>query len=176
VYEDLDGKVYQNDLYKRNRGIFFCKSKYFEAKNREEVIKDIKTLDYSNFVYLEDLKTLDFSYEDKMSCSVSEIKYSPNKIIYRYVANSDGILTFPEAYDKDWSVTVNGKKTDLLRTNLIFRGVGIKEGKGEIVFKYRISKFYQILVFVGLLALMFLVSLYVYSKKFKKNDMEKNPI
>ncbi len=172
VYENLDGKVYQNDLYKRNRGIFFCKPKYFKAENREEVLKDIKSLDYSSSVYLEDQKMLNLDFKSKMSCSVSEVKFSPNKIIYRYVANSDGILTFPEAYQKGWSVTVNGKKTDLLKTNLVFRGVGIREGKGEIVFSYRISLFFKILVIVGLLSFVFLVILYVYSNKNKKERLD----
>ena len=107
-----------------------------------------------------------------MSCSVSDIKYTPNKIIYRYQSNSDGILTFPEAYHKGWSVAVNGKKTDLLKTNLVFRGVGIQEGKGEIVFTYHISMFFKILVIVGSLSFISLVCLFFFSNKIKKNDRE----
>lgn len=176
VYDALDGKIYQNNLYKKNRGIFFCKPKYFKAENREEVLRDIKTMDYSNFVYLEDQKRLKLNYKDNMLCSLSDIKYTPNKIVYRYQSNSDGILTFPEAFHEGWSVSVNGKKTDLLKTNLVFRGVGIQEGKGEIVFTYHISIFFKILVIVGLLAFISLVILFTFLNKGKKDDKEHKPL
>ncbi|MFC2166792.1 YfhO family protein [Acidobacteriota bacterium] len=172
VYENLDGKVYQNNLYMRYRGIFFCKPKYFKAENRELVLKDIKTMDYSSYVYLEDQKKLDLNYTDDMSCTVFNIKYSPNKVIYRYQSNSDGILTFPDAYHQDWSVTINGKKTDVLKTNFVFRGVGIKEGNGEIVFTYHRSKFFIVLIILGLISFICLVSLYFYSNKNKRKKNE----
>lgn len=165
VYDALDGKIYQNNLYKGNRGIFFCKPKYFKTENREEVLKDIKTMDYSSYVYLEDQKRLKLNYKDNMLCAVHTVQYTPNKIIYRYQSNSDGILTFPEAYHEGWSVTVDGKKTALLKTNLVFRGVGIKEGEGEIVFTYHISIFFKILIIIGLLSFISLVSLYFFSNK-----------
>lgn len=168
VYSSLDGKVYENNLYEKSKGIFFCKLKYFMPENKEEIIKKVRTMDYSRYVYIEGDKKLSLNYKDGMSCSIRVMAYTPNKIIYRYRANSDGILTFPEAYDRDWSVTVNGKKREVLRTNLIFRGVAVKEGKGEIVFQFQVSTRFKILVLVGFISFLSLLSLCILSERLNK--------
>jgi len=167
VYDRLDGKVYRNRLYKKNKGIFFCKPKYFKPEEKKEVIKSVKSMDYSRYVYIENDKKINLNYKDNMSYNINYMEYTPNKVIYRYQANSDGILTFPEAFDEGWSVTVNGEKTEVLKTNLIFRGVSIKEGKGIIVFTYHISQLFKILISVGLISLVSLISLYLFSVKLK---------
>jgi len=168
VYRRVDGKVYRNNLYRKDEGIFFCKPKYFNPEEKGEVIRKIKSIDYTKDVYIEKDKKLDLNYKDNMSCTVKIVEYTPNKVIYRYRANSDGILTFPEAYDKDWSVAVDGKKAEVLETNLIFRGVALKKGSGLIVFEYHAPKLYKTLGLVGLVALLLLVSLYLILNKSKK--------
>jgi len=174
VYNNLDGKVYENILYKKRKGIFFGRPKYFDTNKKDEVIKDIKSMDYSRYVYIERRKKIDLNclnYKDNMSCDIDIIKYTPNEVVYKYKANSDGLLTFPEAYDKSWSVTVNRKKTKVLRTNLIFRGVAIRKGKGLIVFKYHIPKNFKIFVLIGLIALICLIILYNSSVQRSKNSI-----
>lgn len=168
VYSNLDGKVYQNNLYKRNKGIFFCKPEYFMSEDKEDIIGKVRTMEYSRYVYIENDKKLRLMHKDRMSCSIRIMAYTPNKIIYRYRANSDGILTYPEAYDRGWSVTVNGKKRKVLRTNLIFRGVAVKEGEGEIVFQFQVSTRFKILVLIGFISLLSLLSLYILSKRLNR--------
>ena len=170
VYSNIDGKVYKNDLYKKNRGIFFCKPKYYRPEEKKEVIKDIKSMDYSKYVYIEEDKKISLDYKDNMVCSINRIEYTPNKVIYQYRANSGGILTFPEAFNEDWSVTVNGRKAEVLKTNIIFRGVAIERGEGEILFKFHVSKAYKILLLVGLISFLSLTSLYLFSVKFEKQN------
>jgi hypothetical protein len=168
VYKNLDGQVFENTLYRKNRGIFLCKPKYFTPENKTKILKDIKDMDYQSHVYLAEDEKLGLDYEDNMSCSLRVVSYTPNKVVYSYRTNSDGILTFPEAFDKGWSVAVNGEKKDVLRTNLIFRGVAVKRGKGNIVFTYHISKPFVILVSIGLAAFILLVVLYILSEKFRR--------
>jgi len=168
VYSRLDGKVYRNNLYNKEKGIFFCRPEYFGPEEKEEVLGKIKSMDYSRYVFIEKGGELNLDYKDNMSCMINIAEYTPNRVIYRYRTNSDGILTFPEAYDKDWSVAVNGKKAEVLETNLIFRGVALEEGKGRIVFEYHAPKLYQMLGLVGLVALLFLVSMYLILNKSKK--------
>lgn len=172
VYNNLDGKVYENRLFKRHKGIFFCKPKYFEPENREKVIENIKSMDYSEYVYIEGDKEINLNYKDNMSCVVRIREYTPNRVTYRYQANSDGILTFPEEFDSGWSVMVNGKKAEVLQTNLIFRGVAIKEGKGDIIFRYHVSDIFKILVLIGLISFLTLVSLYLFFDKFRKKAIK----
>lgn len=168
VYDELDGKVYENRIYEENQGIFFGRPKYFDSEEKKEVIKNVKSMDYSRYVFMEDDKKINLNYADNMACDINCIEYTPNKVVYRYQANSDGILTFPEAFDAGWSVTVNGKETEVLRTNLIFRGVAIREGEGVIIFTYHISNLFKILISVGLISLLSLIGLYLYSDKLKK--------
>lgn len=175
VYQNRDGQVYRNNLYMKHRGIFFCRPKYYRAENRDEVLANVKRMDYSSYVFLEEGQALELDYKDNMTCDVYAIHYTPNKVIYRFSSNSDGILTFPEAYHEGWSVTVNGKKADVLRTNLLFRGVAIKEGKGEIVFTYRVPRLFLILIFVSALALACLYSQYAFSQKIRKNRRKPRP-
>ncbi len=168
VYSRRDGKIYRNNLYRKDEGIFFCKPKYYDPEEKENVLKEIKSMDYTRYVYIEKDKKINLSYKDNMSCMVKIVEYTPNTVIYRYQANSDGILTFPEAYEKDWSVTINGDKDEVLETNLIFRGVAIKEGSGRIVFQYHAPKLYKLLGLAGLVALLFLISLYLFFDRIKK--------
>jgi len=163
VYNSLDGKVYENILYQKTKGIFFCKPKYFEPHNKNEVIRYIKSMDYSRYVYIDSEKKIDLNYKDNMSCYIDIVRYTPNEVVYKYKAKSDGILTFPEAYDKSWSVIVNRKKTEVLRTNLIFRGVAIRKGKGLIIFRYHIPKDFKIFGLIGLISLLSLLAIYIFS-------------
>ena len=167
VYDNLDGKVYENRLYRKSRGIFFGRPKFFRLEDREEVIESIKSMDYSKYVYIEGDGGMDLMYSDPISCSVRIIEYTPNRVIYRYQASSDGILTFSEEYDRGWSVTVDGRKSEVLKTNLIFRGVAVRKGKGEIIFRYHVSKVFKILVWIGLTALLTLVGLYLFSDRIR---------
>jgi len=168
VYNQLDGKVYENSLHKKNRGIFFCEPEYFKPEDKDVIIRKIRSMEYSKQVYVEESQKLNLNCRPNMRCRIRVAAYTPNKIIYRYEANSDGILTFPEAYDQGWAVTVNGRKREVLKTNLIFRGVAIKKGKGLIVFTYHVSKIFIMSAFVGLGSLLLLIGLYVYSDRLKK--------
>jgi len=164
VYNRVDGKVYRNDLYKKNRGIFFGVPKYYRPEEKEKILGDIKSMDYSNYVYLPSDNKVDLNPKENISCTVSILQYTPNKVVYRYHSNSDGILTFPEAFDSGWSATINGKKARVLKTNLIFRGVAVKRGKGVIVFQYHISKLFKLSLLAGLMALLLLVGLYLFHR------------
>jgi len=174
VYSNLDGKVYENKLYNKTFGIYFGKPLYYRPEEKQEVIKKIKSIDYTEYVYLAEDYKLSLKDNDNMGFSISVLEYTPNKIVYKYQAPSQGIITFPEAYDDGWSVTVRGQKAQVLQTNLIFRGVAVNKGKGLIVFRYHISKIYKISVLVALMSLIFLIGIFFFYDKFQrtKNCME----
>ncbi len=168
VYSNLDGRVYENKLYKKNFGIFFGKPLYYKPEEKKEIIKSVKSMDYTKNVYLAENNELNLKNDSDMSFSITTLDYTPNKIVYRYRANSEGVITFPEAYDDGWSVTVRGQRAQVLQTNLIFRGVAVKKGEGLIIFEYHISKLYKISVLVGLISLTFLMCLFFFYDKVKR--------
>lgn len=169
VYNQADGKVYRNEFYRKNKGIFMGTPQFYDPQKPNEVIKEIKGMEPQKCVYLEKGVNINLDSQKGLSCDVDIINYSPNKVVYRYQAQSDGILTFPESFDDGWSVTVNGERRKGLRTNLIFRGVVVKEGRGEIVFRYQVPLHYKILVLAGIAFLISLVSLYFLQRKSEKS-------
>jgi len=48
-----------------------------------------------------------------------------------------GVLVLAEAFDPGWTVTVDGGKAELLRANVLFRGVRLPEGRHLVRFEYR---------------------------------------
>jgi len=64
-------------------------------------------------------------------------KYGRTEIVLRVQAPEPGVVVLADAYDKDWHVSVNGGKKDVLRCNYLFRGVRVEEGDQRIVFTYR---------------------------------------
>lgn len=173
VYDDVDGKVYENILVRKHNGIFFGRPKYYGPEEKISVLKDLKSLDYTQHVYVERGQEFDLEYGDDLTSSVRVVEYTPNRIIYRYRARSDGILTFPEAFDRDWSATVNGQPADVLRTNLVFRGIALKKGRGEIVFRFHTSSRFKLLVLFGVVLLAVLIMLYLVMKKHESRIEER---
>ncbi len=64
-------------------------------------------------------------------------KYKPTLIRVAVNAPTDGVLVVNDAYHKDWKVTVDGESAQLLRCNVVMRGVGVPMGQHEVVFRYR---------------------------------------
>jgi len=53
------------------------------------------------------------------------------------VATAEGYLVLVEAFDAGWSATVDGRPTEVLRANVLFRGVRVPPGRHSVVFEYR---------------------------------------
>lgn len=67
--------------------------------------------------------------------TVSVKKYSENEVILETDNEGDGFLVQMDAYYPTWTVSIDGKKTLLLRTNFAFRGVVVPKGKHTVIFK-----------------------------------------
>jgi hypothetical protein len=64
------------------------------------------------------------------------VSYEPERIEIDASANSDGFLVLNDPYASGWNAYVDGKQTDILRTNHAFRGIELPAGQHEVVFKY----------------------------------------
>jgi hypothetical protein len=87
------------------------------------------------------------------------VHYSPNQIII--VAEGPGLLVVTDPWYPGWTVRVDGLSVPLHRTNFLFRGVFLYEGKHEIKFQFepnsfRIGRLTTIVVggFVSILSLI----------------------
>jgi hypothetical protein len=53
------------------------------------------------------------------------------------VATGEGYLVLVEAFDAGWTATVDGRPSEVLRANVLFRGVRVPPGRHTVVFAYR---------------------------------------
>jgi hypothetical protein len=64
------------------------------------------------------------------------LAYEPERIRVRVVADAPGWLVLREAYDPDWSATVDGRPAPLGRAGLLFRAVPVAGGAQEVELVY----------------------------------------
>ncbi len=161
VYQGKDMIIYKNNtfdsgFYLANKILFYDESRdikrylnFYEFNPKEYVFVKRQ----SNMLKLKDLNT------KKCNIRRGKIKYySSNKV--KYIINSDcvTVLVTPELWYPGWEVYVNGKKEEVLRVNLIFRGVFVPKGNSEVYFVYNPISF-KVGILVSFLSLTLFLSL-----------------
>ena len=64
------------------------------------------------------------------------MEVSGNRITAACTAKEGQALFLPVTYDKGWTATVNGEKTEVFRTAGTFLSLSLKEGENQIVLRY----------------------------------------
>ena len=115
---------------------------YFQNEIPFTIKLDLNNLGNYSFdlkVVAEPLKT---QYQNNVSQiqqhSLNNVKFSSNNVKGSIITSQNGILTSSIPYSRGWSVKVNGKKAQLLRTNIAFLGVKLNKGKNNIEFNYHV--------------------------------------
>jgi hypothetical protein len=62
--------------------------------------------------------------------------WSPDRVEVEVESNYAGILVLHEAYYPGWVAEVDGRRARILRTNVLFRGVELSEGRHTVVFRF----------------------------------------
>ena len=96
----------------------------------------------------------------------------PTEIVVVYEVPSDSFISVSETYNKNWSVSVDGVRSDSLKVNASFLGAYVPKGRHEVKFQYE-NKFYKIgmkLTIAGLL-LTFSIFLFGLIGRNKKLDI-----
>ncbi len=63
--------------------------------------------------------------------------YAPNRLVYSANMTNPGLIVFSEIYyPVGWTATIDGKETDILRTNYLLRGLQAEAGTHEIIFEF----------------------------------------
>lgn len=72
------------------------------------------------------------------SCgSVSIVSYEPEVLVLRISADSDCFLVFQDTYYPGWKARVDGRDTEVYRTDLGFRAIAVGRGEHEAVMEFR---------------------------------------
>ncbi len=102
---------------------FFNEEEQQEIEYKVSLDNDAKTL-------LEDAKHLSES-------SATAFSYDNDGFYATVERQTDSLVFFSVPYDKGWSVTVNGKETEIIKANIGFMAVPVGSGVSEIVFSYK---------------------------------------
>jgi hypothetical protein len=66
----------------------------------------------------------------------------PERVVAEITTSRPGILLLTDVYYPGWTAAVDGKKTEVLRADGVFRAVALSAGSHRIVFQYRPVSFY----------------------------------
>jgi serine/threonine protein kinase len=69
---------------------------------------------------------------------VEFVSYSSKEIVLQTKADSASVLLLNDRFDPQWSVTVDGKTSTLLRCNYLMRGVQLEPGPHTVKFSFQI--------------------------------------
>lgn len=166
VYKGNDMVVYKNNSF--NSGIFLVnRILFYEDKEDIREYLNLNSFDPEQEVFIKKGVLNKFKAEQ---CGVKKGKielYSANKLKYIINTDCDAILITPEIWYPGWKVYVNGKEGDILKVNLIFRGVLVPKGNNEVYFVYNPISF-KVGVLVSFLSLIFFLTLITLERFYSK--------
>ncbi len=88
---------------------------------------------------------------------VQVTKYLPDEVDMDVDAPANSFLVASEVWYPGWNAYIDGKKTDVYRTDYVLRGVPVLKGRHRLVFRFS-PWTYNIGAVVSLLTLAYLVS------------------
>jgi len=157
VYQGEDLTIYQNNS--ASSGVFLAENiLYYE--NREDFKSKIENFFPSKNILLSCRTPIKMP---EQKCGVKEveiIRYAPNSVEYHTKSDCDAILTTPELWYPGWEVSIDGKESELLKTNLIFRGVYVPRGEHIIKFSYKPKSLRLGIIVTSISAALFLKMLF----------------
>ncbi|OFZ29742.1 MAG: hypothetical protein A2622_11015 [Bdellovibrionales bacterium RIFCSPHIGHO2_01_FULL_40_29] len=124
------------------------------ASDNDFVKNQLAEVDFTGSKYILTNKSLPFpSRKVGGSFAIDHILVNPNEALFKVTNDSQGVFTFLNQWNKNWTVTVNDERADLIKVNLLFTGVVLNPGENKIVFQYRwpISLMLLVCYYIGLL-------------------------
>jgi hypothetical protein len=130
-----------------------------EADDNESIYTKfaLRLADPTKTVYLTDGALKLDKPADPGAESVVITSYGPDEIHLRVDASATGMVVLSEIWDPGWRATVNGKATEILKADGLFRGIVVEPGSHEVVLTYPAERIKRELLLylvplVGLLA------------------------
>jgi len=169
IYREKDFFIYENkEVFPKA----FLVGNYEVIKNDQKIINKILSqgFDLRKSAVLE--KEINVDKSSKISGSAEIIKYTPNKLIIDTDSDREAILVISDNFYPGWHAKMNGKDTEVLRTNYTFRGVVVLEGKNRVEMYYYPESFKWGIV----IALISIVGIGIISAKWYTTKKKKGGI
>lgn len=112
------------------------------------------------------------------NATIQLLSYAPNKLEYKYNANTPQLAVFSEIYyPVGWKAYIDGEKAEHFGVDYILRGMIVPEGEHTITFRYVPDSFYTganiSRIASGILILLLIGCILWYGGKALKNDSSK---
>tara|TARA_B110000971_G_scaffold68309_1_gene70049 strand:+ start:862 stop:3612 length:2751 start_codon:yes stop_codon:yes gene_type:complete len=144
------------------------KIKWVSSPDQEISFLNDSSFDPSKIAVIDErYKQLIGDISNSGNSKVEFINYKANQLEYKINALNDELIVFSEIfYEKGWKAYVDGVETPHLRLNYILRGLKVKSGNHEIIFKYDLPIFNiaslfslssSVIIFLLLLFLLFFI-------------------
>jgi uncharacterized membrane protein YfhO len=133
VFQYQDAKVYEVEKVKPR--IYFAEYWSTVTSPKEALSRltshPAMSVDTS-IVEITNPKTLPASYSLDSMASFSVIKQKAGKFILKTQTASTSLLVFADYYFPGWKATIDGKPSDILRTNYMMKGIVIPPGSHDV--------------------------------------------
>jgi len=112
---------------------------YVVMENREEISEKLKNPNFAvnKTVILEKKPKFESVEDANTQISVKWTKYTANERAAEIEVETDGILRISEVYYTGWSVFIDGKKQEVINSDLAFMAVEIPAGKHKVEMKVK---------------------------------------
>jgi hypothetical protein len=105
--------------------------------------------------------------KNNKGAKIESIIESPNRIEIRVTANSSGYLVISDVWYPGWTALVNGRSTQILKANYLFKALVIPKGNSHVVLSYKPISFYGGMI-LSLISFLILIGMYIrYRNGFK---------
>lgn len=133
IYEDKQFLIYENSyVYPRA----FLVGEYKIVSNNQEIIDNILDKDFNLRKVAVVEKDPNIRQVTNLNGTADMKSYQANKVIINAQAERDSLLVLTDNFYPGWKAKVNGKTTEVLRTDYTFRAVAIPKGKSTVEFYY----------------------------------------
>lgn len=140
------------------------------VKSRNELIKNLedKNFDFKKYILLEKKPYVSILNSSNYK-EANIISYKPNKIDIIIPMENPGFLVLSEIWYPGWKAFVNGKQTEIYKTNYIFRSIYLNKGLKNIAFifdplSYKIGKLISV---SSLIIILLYIAFYIKRHKLK---------
>ena len=116
----------------------------YEVKDGLEILNRIKevSFDARNLAYLQEKPKIEIDVP-KPEAEAALIHYGTQEMEIKATATGNNLLFLSDAYyPKGWKAYIDGKETEILRLDYMFRGVVVPVGQHTVTMKFEPEMFY----------------------------------
>lgn len=115
----------------------FLSTRYKVAQNDDGILQDIYNLDFNlQTIILEKEPPVPIVGTKDPIVPLEPTEYSPNRASFQTNLPANSILFLSDAFEKNWNVYIDSKKSELLRADFAFRAVAVPAGSHTVNFVY----------------------------------------